>query len=97
MRKVIVISSWHSFPAQNEHGEIERVKPDKEKGPCEIWDLLMIHTAKHLWEPVMEGPEDGKSCPPEDDIMKVSHNPVGIMEMDIRGKGSLKEACQPSD
>jgi hypothetical protein len=57
----------------------------------------MIFSAKHLWKPVVKGAEKAKTHAAEDDIMKVTNDPVGVVEVDIGGQGSLKEARETSD
>src|SRR3989304_6028374 len=59
--KIVVISPGHTLPAQKEHGEIEDVKSDKHNHPCDCRRFPVIHPAKHLGEPVVEGCKKTKS------------------------------------
>jgi hypothetical protein len=92
--EVVIIPARHSFPSENEHGKIEGVESDEEKGPCDVRDLSMNHPAKHLWKPIVKRSEKAKTHAAEDDIMKVTNDPVSIVEMDIgsQAPGRVREA-----
>ena len=97
LREIVVISSGHSFPAQQEHGEIEDIKSDEHNHPCPYCRFPVIHPAKHLREPVMKGCEKAKSHPAEDDVVKMAWYPVGIVEVHIGCQCPLDQACKSTD
>ena len=97
LRKVVIISPWHPFPAQQEHGEIEEVEPNEHDEPCPYCPSSVVHPAKHLGEPIVKGGKKAKPHSAKDDVVEMGWDPVGIVEMHVGCQGALDQARKPAN
>ncbi len=61
LSQVVEISAWHPLDTQVEHGTVEGHKSNEEGDPAGSGPALVIHAAKDLRKPVVNGAKEGKA------------------------------------
>src|SRR4030067_51717 len=92
--QVIEIPPRHALKAQDEHREKERVEACEQEQERPVGDPPVVHPAGYLREPVMEGREKAEGRAPELYVMKVGHDEVGVVQVDIDRKRAEDEPGQ---
>ena len=95
--KVVIISSWHSHHSHNKHGDIVEHEPACQKYGSNIGRLEIVHSAKHLGPPVVQGGKKSKTGTTKHGEMEMSHNKMGVMNMNIGSGGTENESSQSTN
>ena len=95
--RIVEVASRHPLVAEDEHAEIEDIEADKEIQPAYPGITLAVHPARDLREPVMQARQDGKSRTPEHDVVKVTDDEIGAVQVQVRRQRADDKARKAAD
>ena len=95
--EVGVISARHALAAHEELGQECHVETNENQSASNAADGLVVHAAKHLGPPVMETGKEGNHCSTHHHVMKVGHDKVGIVQVDVDAECTKEDSGQTAD
>src|SRR6202007_205933 len=73
------------------------MESDEEDPEVKFTERLAVHLSGHFREPVIEGAESRKENAAHDDVVKVSHNEIGIPKVPIERRRAQHDPCEAGD
>ena len=70
-------------------------KPHRQHGAADVGFFEIIQAAEHFRPPEMKSSQEGERRTAEHDEMKMTHDPVRIMDVDIGPRRPLNETRKP--
>src|SRR3990167_1231436 len=78
------------------HGEKDHVDPNKGHPKLKISHPFGNHFPGHFGEPIVKSCKNTKESPHGENIMKMRHHKIGIMERNIHTSIGQGDPCDPS-
>ena len=91
------ITSRHAGNPQKVHREERPIHSDKSQCKMPLLHRVVHLTTKHLWIPELNRGEHTKQRGSEQHIVEVSHDEVGVMEIDIHWHCSHEDPAQSAN
>jgi hypothetical protein len=96
MERLVVVSirkpSWEAHGTQDVHREERAVEENEGQEEVHLPPELIHRAAKHLREPEVDRSPDAHRRTGEEHVVKVSYDEVGVVDEDVDGRGSHKNA-----
>src|SRR5208283_3568996 len=96
-RRVDVIAARHAQIAEQELREERQVEANKEYQRRNPRDPLRIHAAGHLRPPKVQAAEVTHDCAADHDVVKVGHDEISVVNVDVRAEAAEEESGEPAD
>src|SRR5687767_14307614 len=88
LRQIVVIASRHSTSSQQELREERHVEADEHERAADLSKLLVVHTAEHLWPPVMQSTQERNHCAAHHYVVEVRNDEVRVVKVNIDSQRS---------
>src|SRR3989442_14673671 len=63
----------------------------------QLTEGLAVHLPRHLWEPVVKGPEKSEEDAADDYVVKMRDHEIGTAQVPIERRRAVHDACETSD
>src|SRR4030066_1048082 len=95
LRQVVVVPAGHALHAEKEHRKVKGVKAGKEHEERPVGAPRVVHTARHLGEPVVEPGGEGEARAPELYVVEVADDEVCVVQVQVHGESAEHQPGKP--
>ena len=78
-------------------GEERGIEADENDQAGNAGHVFVVHPAEHLGPPVVQSPQEGDQRSPHHHVVKVGHDEVGVVQVNVGCESSQEQARQSAD
>src|SRR3989304_4365726 len=78
----------HALQTDEEHAQCQHHESEPHGPEMQLTQLLVVHAAGQLREPIVKGRKEGEDVPPKHRVMEMADYEVGIVQMQVGSDGT---------